>query len=142
MVFGLNKFSGQKAQICEACQLGNTLDLMHSNVWGPTQNVSLGRSRYSISFIDDYTRHTWIYLIEKKSEVFDCFQDLKGFVKTKIERKIKCMRSDGGKDTFPVNSTVIYKRWEFGANSVVDTHRSKTVWPRGRTCRSWKRHEK
>ena len=93
-MFGLPKFSGRKAQICEACQLGkqhrlpfpnernrsrNKLDLIHSDVWGPAQNVSLGGSRYFVSFIDDYTRHTWIYLIERKSEVFDCFSDLKGY---------------------------------------------------------------
>ena len=108
MVFGLPKFSGRKAQICEACQLGkqhrlpfpNNLDLIHSDVWGPAQNVSLGGSRYFVSFIDDYTRHTWIYLIERKSEVFDCFRDLKGFVETESGRKIKCLRSDGGKEYF------------------------------------------
>ena len=115
VVFGLPKFSGRKAQISEACQLGkqhrlpfpnernrsrNKLDLIHSDVWGPTQNVSLGRSRYFVSFIDDYTRHTWIYLIEEKSEVFECFRDLKGFVETEIGRKIKCLRSDGGKEYF------------------------------------------
>ena len=88
VVFGLPKFSGRKAQICEACQLGKA------------QNVSLGGSRYFVSFIDDHTRHTWIYLIERKSEVFDCFRDLKGFVETESGRKIKCLRSDGGKEYF------------------------------------------
>ena len=45
------------------------------------------------------------------------------------------------KITFPANSIVICNKWEFSANSVVDTHRSKTGWPRGRTDRLWKRHE-
>ena len=50
VVFGLPKFSGRKAQICEAYQLGkqhrsrNKLDFIHSDVWGPTLNVSLGGS--------------------------------------------------------------------------------------------------
>ena len=44
---------------------------------GPAQNVSLGGIRYFVSFIDDYSRHTWIYLIEKKSDVFDYFWNLK-----------------------------------------------------------------
>ena len=39
--------------------------------------MCLGGSRYFVSFIDDYKRHTWIYLIEKKSEVFDYFRNLK-----------------------------------------------------------------
>ena len=37
------------------------------------------------------------------------------------------------KNTFPVNSTVIYNRWEFGANSVVDIRRSKMAWPKGKS---------
>jgi hypothetical protein len=105
VVFGLPKFSGRTAQICEAYQLGkqhrlpfpndrnrsrNKLDLIHSNVWGPAENVSLGRSRYFVSFIDDYTRHTWFYLIERKSEVFDCFRNLKGFVENESGQKIMC----------------------------------------------------
>jgi transposase InsO family protein len=115
VILGLPKFSGRKAQICEACQLGkqhrlpfpnersrtrNKLDLIHSDVWGPAQNVSLGGSRYFLSFIDDCTQHTWVYLIARKSEVFDCFRDLKGFVENKSGRKIKCLRSDGGKEYF------------------------------------------
>ena len=36
----------------------------------------------------------------RKSEVFDCFRDLKGFVETKTGRKIKCLRSDGKKEYF------------------------------------------
>jgi hypothetical protein len=74
--------------------------LIHLDVWGPAQNVSLGGSRYFVSFIDDYTRHKWIYLIERKSEVFDCFRNLKGFVENESGRKIKCLRSDGGKEYF------------------------------------------
>ena len=76
------------------------LDLIHSDVWGPTYNVSLGRSRYFVSFIDDYTRHTWIYVTEKKSEVFHCFRNLKNLFERETGRKIKCLRSDGRKEYF------------------------------------------
>jgi hypothetical protein len=63
-------------------------------------NVSLGGNRYFVSFIDDYTRQTWIYLIKRKSGVFDCFWDQKGFVQNESGRKIRCLRSDGGKEYF------------------------------------------
>ena len=57
IVFRLLKFSGRNGQVCEASQLGkqhrlsfpnernrsrNPLDVIHSDVWGPTQNVSIG----------------------------------------------------------------------------------------------------
>ena len=73
---------------------------MYSDVWGSVKNISLGGSRYFVSFIDDYSWHTWIYLIEKKSEVFDCFRNLKNLVERETERKIKCLRSDGEKEYF------------------------------------------
>jgi transposase InsO family protein len=38
--------------------------------------------------------------MERKSEVFDCFRNLKAFVENESGRKIKCLRSDGGKEYF------------------------------------------
>ena len=47
--------------------------------------MSIGGSQYFISFIDDFTYHTWIYLIEKKNEVFSCFWDFKNLVEDKMK---------------------------------------------------------
>jgi hypothetical protein len=37
-----------------------TLELVFSDVWGPTPS-SMGRNSYYVSFIDDYSKFTWIY---------------------------------------------------------------------------------
>jgi hypothetical protein len=39
------------------------LELVHTDVWGPTQVSSLGGSHYYVIFIDDATRKTWVYFI-------------------------------------------------------------------------------
>jgi hypothetical protein len=39
------------------------LELVHTNVWGPTHVSSLGGSHYYVTFIDDATRKTWVYFI-------------------------------------------------------------------------------
>jgi hypothetical protein len=39
------------------------LELVHTDVWGPTQVSSLGGSHYYVTFIDDATRKTWVYCI-------------------------------------------------------------------------------
>ena len=62
--------------------------------------MSIGGSRYVITFIDDYTRHTWVCLTAKKSEVFACFLKVKSLVERETGRKIKCLRSDGRKEYF------------------------------------------
>ena len=41
------------------------LDLVHTDVWGPTQVSYLGGSKYYVTFIDDATRKTWVYCIKK-----------------------------------------------------------------------------
>jgi hypothetical protein len=43
------------------------LELMHSDLFGPVIVPSLGGSLYYVSFIDDFSRKTWIYFLRKKS---------------------------------------------------------------------------
>ena len=69
---------------------------MHSDVFGPMKVPSLGKSMYYVSFIDDFSRNTWIYFLKKKSEVFDRFKEFKALVKNQIEKKIKVLRTDNG----------------------------------------------
>jgi len=72
------------------------LELVHTDIWGPTQVSSLGGSRYYVTFIDDATRKTWIYCIKNKSDVFDTFKKWKALVEIETGKKLKCLRSDNG----------------------------------------------
>jgi hypothetical protein len=49
-------------------------------VFGPVPVPSLGKSVYSVSFINDFSRNTWIYFLRNKSEVFDKFKEFKALV--------------------------------------------------------------
>jgi len=40
----------------------------------------LGGSLYYVSFIDDFSRKTWLYFLRKKSEVFEKFKEFKSLV--------------------------------------------------------------
>ncbi|KAK3004468.1 hypothetical protein RJ639_018181 [Escallonia herrerae] len=46
-----------------------SLELIHTDVCGPIDLVSLGKNRYFLMFIDDYSRKTWVYFLKQKSEV-------------------------------------------------------------------------
>ena len=46
------------------------LELLFSDVWGPSPNVSLSGNKYYVSFVDAYSRFTWLYPIQAKSSVF------------------------------------------------------------------------
>jgi hypothetical protein len=43
------------------------LKLVYSDMFGPILVPSLDRSIYYVSFIDDFSRKTWIYFLRKKS---------------------------------------------------------------------------
>ena len=70
------------------------LELIHTDLWGPSLVVSLGGSRYYITFIDDSSRNVWVYFLKNKSDVFETFKKWKVMVETETRLKVKCLRSD------------------------------------------------
>jgi hypothetical protein len=53
---------------------------------------------YYVSFIDEFSRKTWIYFLRKKSEVFDRFKEFKALVENQTEKQIKVLRTDNGRE--------------------------------------------
>jgi hypothetical protein len=50
-------------------------ELIHSDVWGPSSIDLYNNFKYFITFIDDFSRATWLFLLKSKVEVFDYFQE-------------------------------------------------------------------
>jgi hypothetical protein len=65
--------------------------VVHSDVCGPMSTASLSGYVYYLSFIDDYSRKTWIYLLKEKNEVFGKFKEFKALVEKLIEWYIKTL---------------------------------------------------
>ena len=75
--------------VCESCQMGKhhrltypahdsipssrAFDLIHCDVWGPSRVPSPSGHLYYIVFVDDYTRVSWVYLINDHRQVLDIF---------------------------------------------------------------------
>ena len=51
-----------------------------------------------VSFIDDFSRKTWIYFLKGKNEVFSNFKEYKALVENQIERKINTPWLDNGRE--------------------------------------------
>jgi transposase InsO family protein len=69
---------------------------MHSDICGPISEASLIVYVYYVSFIDDYSRKTWIYLLKEKNEFFGKFKESKALVENLTEWKINTLRSNNG----------------------------------------------
>jgi len=48
-------------------------DLIHSDVWEPSPIPNISGAKWFVSFIEDFTQVTWIFLMKDKSEVFHLF---------------------------------------------------------------------
>jgi hypothetical protein len=54
--------------------------------------------RYWVTFIDDWLRYGWIYLLKRKSDVFKAFKVFKAFVELQFSVLIKCLHNDKGSE--------------------------------------------
>src|ERR1700686_5478337 len=98
--------------LCEGCILGKQhresfpsgksirakapLEIVHSYVCGPMQTQSLVDSQYFLTFIDDFTRKTWVYFLKNKSQVFEKFRNFKALVDNQSGLHTKFLRTDSG----------------------------------------------
>ncbi|KAL4010602.1 hypothetical protein IC575_030104 [Cucumis melo] len=63
--------------------------LIHNDVWGPSNVTTSSGKRWFVTFIDDRTRLTWVYLITDKSEVPSIFQNFYHTIKTNFIQKLQ-----------------------------------------------------
>jgi transposase InsO family protein len=111
MVEGMPKIK-ETNKVCEVCSKGKQhrdempkkanwrasekLQLIHSDLCGPITPTTMSNKRYILTFIDDFSRKTWIYLLAEKGETFEKFRHFKTKVEKETGMSIKCLRSDRG----------------------------------------------
>jgi hypothetical protein len=80
----------------EIPRVSERLDLIHMDICGPITPASMSGKRYFITFVDDATRKSEVYFLEKKSEAMEKFKEFKIKVEKQTGLKIKRIRSDNG----------------------------------------------
>ena len=72
------------------------LELVYSNVCGPMSIQARGGYEYFITFIDDYSRFGYVYLMKRRSEAFEKFKEFRGEIENQLGKRIKAIRFDLG----------------------------------------------
>jgi len=72
------------------------LHVVYFDVCGPFEVSSLGQNKYFVSFIDEYSRMMWLYMIKAKSDVLTIFKRFKVAIEKHSEKAIKNLMIYGG----------------------------------------------
>ncbi|KAL8134578.1 hypothetical protein AgCh_009559 [Apium graveolens] len=72
------------------------LEFDHSDLCGPMNIQARGGYEYFFTFIDDYSRYGYVYLLHRKSECFDKFKEYKAKTEKRLNKSIKSLQSDHG----------------------------------------------
>jgi hypothetical protein len=72
------------------------LEKIHSDLAGPITPVSLGGNKYIVTFTDDYSRFSWVFPCQKKSECLEIFKVFKKAVENEFNQKIAFLHCDNG----------------------------------------------
>ncbi|KAL0408223.1 UNVERIFIED_CONTAM: Retrovirus-related Pol polyprotein from transposon RE2 [Sesamum radiatum] len=103
----------QRGEICSGCQYEKShrfpfsysrnrasaaLQFFHSDLLGPTRTSSYTGLTYVMVIVDDFSRFSWVYLLEHKSGAFSKFIRFKHDVEKEFGSQIKCLGTNNGRE--------------------------------------------
>jgi len=107
---GYNTFhSNKRHKICPECEMAKShnlpfsvsvphvtkpLELIYSDVWGPSSMISSYDSRYYVCFLDAFTKYIWLFPLKQKSDVENIFLHFQTYVEHHFNTKIKVIQTD------------------------------------------------
>ena len=112
MATGLSTVKG-KISPCDSCQLGKLtrpphpavrfdhrttrpLQLVVMDLAGPIKPNSLGGASYFLGLMDVFTRHSWVYVIKKKSDAATKIFEWKSVAEKQCKQQLLNLCSDNG----------------------------------------------
>jgi hypothetical protein len=109
--FSLPTINKKNISLCSSCSINKAhrqpfrqnsllshapLDLLYTDVWGPSSTIGITGARYYLIFVDHFTKYIWFYPMETKSSVRIIFPQFKNLVENRFQLKIKSVYSDNG----------------------------------------------
>ncbi|GJZ02757.1 putative ribonuclease H-like domain-containing protein [Tanacetum coccineum] len=73
-----------------------TLQLLHMDLFGPTNIRSIDQKYYSLVVTDDFSRFTWTFYLSTKDETFYVLKEFISLIENQLNKKVKGIRCDNG----------------------------------------------
>ena len=61
------------------------LDYVHIDIWGPYKTTSMGGMHCFVTFVDDYSKRVWAYLMKNNDKVLGIFLRWKKMMRFKLQ---------------------------------------------------------
>jgi transposase InsO family protein len=74
------------------------LELLHMILFGHVAYLSVGGSKYGLVIVDDFSRFTWVFFLQDKSETQGTLKRFLRRAQNEFELKVKKIRSDNGSE--------------------------------------------
>ena len=88
--------------------------------------------KWFVTFIDCYTRMTWVYMLKHKNQVFQCFYDFHKLIANQFNAKVRIIRTDNGTEYVNNEFKTYVSDMELSVKPLVRELQLRMVWPRGR----------
>jgi hypothetical protein len=72
------------------------LEMLHMDLFSPIDYISIGGNKYGLVIIDDYSRFTWVFFFQDKSETQEVLKKFLKRAQNEFDAKVKRIRSDIG----------------------------------------------
>jgi transposase InsO family protein len=99
-ILGLTNVNFEKDRSCSACQAGKQVGAHHPhknmNLFGLIAYISIGESKYCLVIMDDYSRFTWVFFLQEKSQTQETLKRFLRRAQNEFGLRIKKIRSDNG----------------------------------------------
>jgi len=79
-----------------ATRSSQLLEIIHTDICGPMDTPAFNGEKYYITFIDDFSRYGYVYLLHEKSQSVNVLETFVKEVERQLDKKVKIIRSDRG----------------------------------------------
>ena len=102
------------------------LELLQMDLFGPNAYKSLSGNSFGLVIVDDFSRFTWVFFLDNKSQVQKIFKNFTRKAQNQFEVKIKKVRSDNGTEFKNANVDTFLD--EEGISRVLGYVHTSTKW--------------
>jgi transposase InsO family protein len=103
------------------------LELLHIDLFSSIAYISIGGSKYCLVIVDDYSRFTWVFFLQEKSQTQETLKRFLRWAQNEFRLIIKKIRSDNGTEFKNSQIEGFLRRRGSNMSSLLLTHLNKMV---------------